>query len=209
MKMKRIFKSIRGKHKGQGTGGTEDLTLNGRQASLDDAAMPAELEEEEDMEQESIKYFDDEDANSLYTDTSKRISQNQKAYGEVESYFSTSDASNDANSAKQATVNTNDSNTTSSPRGPPVPPRVTTTTVRVPPPPVPSMLNSSPSSSPQRITTGSQQQSPPDSSRCAETRNLVKKFIADIWNRGDIDMIPSVCSPSLRFNGNAGTYYLP
>jgi steroid delta-isomerase-like uncharacterized protein len=36
------------------------------------------------------------------------------------------------------------------------------------------------------------------------TRNLVKKFIADIWNRGEIDMIPEVCSPSLRFNGNTG-----
>mmetsp|Transcript_8245 Transcript_8245/g.17189 ORF Transcript_8245/g.17189 Transcript_8245/m.17189 type:complete len:265 (-) Transcript_8245:217-1011(-) len=36
------------------------------------------------------------------------------------------------------------------------------------------------------------------------TRNLVKKFIADIWNRGEIDLIPEVCSPSLRFNGNTG-----
>lgn len=36
------------------------------------------------------------------------------------------------------------------------------------------------------------------------TRSLVKKFIADIWNRGEIDLIPEVCSPSLRFNGNTG-----
>ena len=36
------------------------------------------------------------------------------------------------------------------------------------------------------------------------TRNLVKKFIADIWNRGEIDLIPDVCSPNLRFNGNTG-----
>ena len=36
------------------------------------------------------------------------------------------------------------------------------------------------------------------------TRNLVKKFIADIWNRGEVDLIPEVCSPSLRFNGNTG-----
>ena len=33
------------------------------------------------------------------------------------------------------------------------------------------------------------------------TRELVKKFIADIWNRGELDLIPDVVSPSLRFNG--------
>lgn len=37
------------------------------------------------------------------------------------------------------------------------------------------------------------------------TRNLVKKFIADIWNRGEVDLIPEVCSPSLRFNGYVNT----
>lgn len=47
---------------------------------------------------------------------------------------------------------------------------------------------------------------PPD--RYAETRNLVKKFIADIWNRGELELIPQVCSPSLRFNGNTGTCWL-
>ena len=36
------------------------------------------------------------------------------------------------------------------------------------------------------------------------TRDLVKKFVADIWNRGEIDLIPEVCSPSIRFNGNNG-----
>ena len=36
------------------------------------------------------------------------------------------------------------------------------------------------------------------------TRNLVKKFISDIWNRGDLDLIPQVCSPKIRFNGNTG-----
>ena len=51
-----------------------------------------------------------------------------------------------------------------------------------------------------------QQQYPPD--RYAETRDLVKKFIADIWNRGELDLIPSVCSPSLRCNGNNGAYIL-
>lgn len=47
-------------------------------------------------------------------------------------------------------------------------------------------------------------QYPPD--RYAETRDLVKKFIADIWNRGELDLIPSVCSPSLRCNGNNGMF---
>ena len=36
------------------------------------------------------------------------------------------------------------------------------------------------------------------------TRSLVKRFIADIWNRGEVDLIPEVCSSSLRFNGNTG-----
>ena len=36
------------------------------------------------------------------------------------------------------------------------------------------------------------------------TRDLVKKFISDIWNRGELDLIPSVCSPKIRFNGNSG-----
>ena len=47
----------------------------------------------------------------------------------------------------------------------------------------------------------------PSSSSCSGTdltRDLVKKFIADIWNRGEVDLIPDVCHPSLRFNGNAG-----
>lgn len=36
------------------------------------------------------------------------------------------------------------------------------------------------------------------------TRELVKKFISDIWNRGEVEMIPLVCHPSLRFNGHVG-----
>ncbi|CAB9502687.1 SnoaL-like polyketide cyclase [Seminavis robusta] len=36
------------------------------------------------------------------------------------------------------------------------------------------------------------------------TRDLVKKFISDIWNRGELDLIPQVCSPKIRFNGNTG-----
>ena len=36
------------------------------------------------------------------------------------------------------------------------------------------------------------------------TRELVKKFISDIWNRGEIELIPDVCHPSLRFNGHVG-----
>lgn len=37
-----------------------------------------------------------------------------------------------------------------------------------------------------------------------QTRDLIKKFVADIWNRGDIDLIPEVCSSRLRFNGQGG-----
>jgi predicted ester cyclase len=36
------------------------------------------------------------------------------------------------------------------------------------------------------------------------TRDLVKRFISDIWNRGEIEWIPRVCHPSLRFNGHVG-----
>lgn len=36
------------------------------------------------------------------------------------------------------------------------------------------------------------------------TRELVKKFISDIWNRGEVELIPKVCHPSLRFNGHVG-----
>ncbi|KAG7345634.1 SnoaL-like polyketide cyclase [Nitzschia inconspicua] len=36
------------------------------------------------------------------------------------------------------------------------------------------------------------------------TRELVKKFITDIWNRGEVDLIPIICHPSLRFNGHVG-----
>ena len=40
--------------------------------------------------------------------------------------------------------------------------------------------------------------------RNAVTRELVKKFVADIWNRGDLEFIPRVCHPGLRFNGSVG-----
>lgn len=43
-----------------------------------------------------------------------------------------------------------------------------------------------------------------EAERSAVTRELVKKFVADIWNRGDLDLIPSVCGRSLRFNGSVG-----
>ena len=39
---------------------------------------------------------------------------------------------------------------------------------------------------------------------CAVTRELVKKYVADIWNRGEVELIPEVCHPSLRFNGSVG-----
>jgi steroid delta-isomerase-like uncharacterized protein len=64
--------------------------------------------------------------------------------------------------------------------------KITTTTVRVAPP----------------QSTAISTSVLPDTTE--QTRTLVKKFIADIWNRGEIDLIPSVCSANLRFNGNVG-----
>mmetsp|Transcript_24946 Transcript_24946/g.58533 ORF Transcript_24946/g.58533 Transcript_24946/m.58533 type:complete len:439 (-) Transcript_24946:150-1466(-) len=37
-----------------------------------------------------------------------------------------------------------------------------------------------------------------------KTRDLVKIFIGEIWNRGEIESIQRVCSPRLRFNGHTG-----
>jgi steroid delta-isomerase-like uncharacterized protein len=69
--------------------------------------------------------------------------------------------------------------------------RVTSTTVRIPP----SESNESAQSAPSTDST----QATNDL-----TRSLVKKFIAEIWNRGEIDLIPDVCSANLRLNGNTG-----
>lgn len=38
----------------------------------------------------------------------------------------------------------------------------------------------------------------------ATTRELVKKFISDIWNKGDLELIHQVCSKGLRYNGCIG-----
>jgi steroid delta-isomerase-like uncharacterized protein len=38
----------------------------------------------------------------------------------------------------------------------------------------------------------------------AITRELVKKFISDIWNKGDLELINQVCSKELRYNGGIG-----
>jgi hypothetical protein len=67
------------------------------------------------------------------------------------------------------------------------------------PSPISSHLNMPPSNSTTTATT--------TISSTDETRDLVKQFIADIWNRGALDMIPIICSPSIRFNGNTGTYF--
>lgn len=36
------------------------------------------------------------------------------------------------------------------------------------------------------------------------TRGLVKQFISAIWNRGELELIPRVCSKGIRFNGASG-----
>jgi len=71
-----------------------------------------------------------------------------------------------------------------------------------PPPPPPAAIESPDSSAEQKLLQQQQQESA--QAGIDLTRSLVKKFIADIWNRGELDLIPEVCSPSLRFNGNAG-----
>ncbi|GAX16623.1 hypothetical protein FisN_23Lh248 [Fistulifera solaris] len=64
-----------------------------------------------------------------------------------------------------------------------------TTTVRVPPPP--------------RVKPETRENLAEETTP-ASTRDVVKKFIADIWNRGEVDLIPEICSTGLRFNGNTG-----
>jgi steroid delta-isomerase-like uncharacterized protein len=71
--------------------------------------------------------------------------------------------------------------------------RVTSTTVHIPP------AESNESKSPQSAQSIDSAQLTNDL-----TRSLVKKFIAEIWNRGEIDLIPDVCSANLRLNGNTG-----
>lgn len=71
--------------------------------------------------------------------------------------------------------------------------RVTSTTVRIPP-----------SGSNESGQSGGAQSTDSTQATNDLTRSLVKKFIAEIWNRGEIDLIPDVCSPNLRLNGNTG-----
>jgi len=52
------------------------------------------------------------------------------------------------------------------------------------------------------IALGTDLQEQSEKSVC--TRELVKKFVADIWNRGDLELIPEVCHHGLRFNGSVG-----
>jgi len=76
------------------------------------------------------------------------------------------------------------------------------TELKTPPPPTspPGQGNNSNISS----TLNSLSNLEEDAQRNAVTRELVKKFVADIWNRGDLELIPQVCSKSLRFNGSVG-----
>ena len=52
--------------------------------------------------------------------------------------------------------------------------------------------------------TTSVRKEPENAATVEVTRDLVKRFISDIWNRGEIELIPRVCHPSLRFNGHVG-----
>lgn len=75
-----------------------------------------------------------------------------------------------------------------------VDPKPFSPTLKPPPKPKPT-----PPSSIEDIPVGDQ-----SLATIAVTRELVKGFIADIWNRGDIELISKLCSPSLRFNGHVG-----
>ena len=81
------------------------------------------------------------------------------------------------------------------PAPPPQQERRITTTPKEPIPEANSQLNSSI----QNLSVGDERLATTEI-----TRNLVKRFIADIWNRGELDDIPKICHPSLRFNGHIG-----
>ena len=44
----------------------------------------------------------------------------------------------------------------------------------------------------------------PAYARADVTRELVKQFISEVWNRGEIESIPKFCSPKIRLNGQRG-----
>ena len=76
-----------------------------------------------------------------------------------------------------------------------------TTTERIPAPAAPPVAASPP---PPAISESAVREFEANQAAIDLTRSLVKRFIADIWNRGEVDLIPEVCSSSLRFNGNTG-----
>ncbi|CAB9518047.1 SnoaL-like polyketide cyclase [Seminavis robusta] len=40
-----------------------------------------------------------------------------------------------------------------------------------------------------------------------ETKDLVKFYLGQIWNRGHLDLIPQICSPDIRMNGSDGSSF--
>lgn len=112
-----------------------------------------------------------------------------------------------------ATNNNNNNRTSRLNKGKAPPPKTgtkgtktTTTTVRIPPPPSGSSSSTTPPTSNASAAAADRHHhhQPIKVDRSAETRHLVKKYIADIWNRGELELIPAVCSPALRINGNTG-----
>ena len=93
--------------------------------------------------------------------------------------------------------------------------KMTTSTVKIPPPKsIPVPLVATKKEPPERSMGESQDSIShhlassldlyEQAENCAVTRELVKKFVADIWNRGEVELIPEVCHPNLRFNGSVG-----
>lgn len=203
--MKRIFQKLRngkGNKEASGVQGIRDHTFDQSPAVdkyEEDNAQPQSrlpldkgVPMDEDDEDASIMYEVGEDQDmddSVYTNTEQQISKNQQVYGQVESYFSGDNRNNSVPGGSSIPNNHVPQKHNAGPS------RITTKTVVH----IPAPCNEH---SPSKISCDD------ENHRCTETRNLVKQFIADIWNRGDLEMIPSVCSPSLRFNGNTGNKFL-
>jgi predicted ester cyclase len=46
----------------------------------------------------------------------------------------------------------------------------------------------------------------PSFSKPDVTRQLIKKYFSDLWNRGELEVIPEVCSPKIRLNINNDSF---
>lgn len=118
---------------------------------------------------------------------SSPVELEQRGTGTKQSNTHSARNTNTANSTNSSNNNSNKN----SQRTPPLPP----TAVAQSPPTV-NVGNNSPAAAGDELSSSL--------ATIEVTRELVKGFIADIWNRGDIELIKKICHPSLRFNGHVG-----